>query len=115
MVRIEGKSALVDTYGTITIEIDRVPAREEWWIQAIAVQCSSTSQTTFTAYRNQIDFLNVIDMTERGNFNVADEASPKWIGSGSTIVVQWTGCSATDSLGNPSKGEVTMQIAKRQI
>jgi hypothetical protein len=114
-VRIEAASALVDTSGNITIELARVPAHEEWWIQSIAIRCSSILHSIFTAYRDQIEFSHVIDMTKRGNFNVADEASPKWLQSGSTIVVQWTGCSATDAVGNPTKGEVTMQIARRRV
>ena len=87
-MRIEADSALVDASGTITIELARVPARETWLIRSIVIECTSTVQTTFTAYRNNPDPLNVIDKTERGNFNVADEASPKWLASGTLIVVQ---------------------------
>jgi len=114
-VRIEDKSALVDADGTITIEVNRVPAHEEWWIQAIYVQCSSTSQCAFAAYRDEPEFGRVIAATNWGTFNTDDNGSEKWLQSGTRIVVQWTGCSATDSLGNPSKGEVTMQIAKRRV
>jgi hypothetical protein len=108
-------SGIVAPDGTITIELGPVPAREEWWVQSIAIRCSSTVQTTFAAYRDEVAFSRVLDMTQRGNFNVADEASPKWLASGSRIVVQWTGASATDAIGLPTRGDVAMQIARRRI
>ena len=113
-MRIEADSALVDSSGTITIELARVPARHTWLLDSIVVICSSTVQTTFTLYRNNPDPLNVIDMTERGNFNVADEASPKWLADGTLLVAQWIGASALDADGNVTRGSVSVQIEDLQ-
>jgi hypothetical protein len=114
-VRIESDSALVDASGTITIELARVPAHEEWWVQVIAISCTSTVQTIFYAFRDEPELSRVIDKTERGNFNVAEEESARWIASGARILVAWYGASMVDSQGNPTRGECSMQIASRRI
>ena len=109
-MRIESDSALVDAAGTITIELARVPARHTWLLDSIVISCTSTVQTTFTLYRNNVDPLNVIDMTEWGNFNVADEAHSKWLADGTLIVAQWIGASATDAKGIATRGNVSIQV-----
>jgi hypothetical protein len=111
-VRIESDSALVDASGTITIELARVPARHTWLVDSIVILCTSTLSTSFALYRNNVDPLNVIDKTKpgQGNNNVADEASPKWLASGTLVVAQWEGVSATDASGNATRGIVSIQV-----
>jgi hypothetical protein len=105
-------SALVDASGTIIIELARVPARHTWLVDSIVILCTSTLPTSFSLYRNNVDPLNVIDKTKpgEGNDNVADEATPKWLASGTLIVAQWVGASATDVNGIATRGSVSLQV-----
>jgi hypothetical protein len=73
------------------VEFEQVPLDELWLIERTVVQCTSTGATVAHLYQDVVDDLRVLDGTRVGNFDVADNASPLLLPSGSTLLVEWKG------------------------
>lgn len=80
--------------GLATVEFDQVPDSELWMLERASVFCDSETPTTFAFYLDQVDPARVLDYTNSGNSDVADESQPIQIPAGSILIGQWAGASA---------------------
>jgi hypothetical protein len=79
--------------GILTIDFEPVPPGLLWLLQRTAVSTTSTTPTRALLYAGAAVPQNFLDGTERGNLDVADNASPVLVESSTSLTVQWTGAS----------------------
>ena len=98
-----------DVDGLISVEFDPVAPGLIWLIQRITIMCTSTTSTRAMVYAGDPTPTNLVDGTDRGNLDVADELSPILLESCTPLTVQWTGASA----GAQGVVRVQYQIVQR--
>lgn len=77
--------------GVAEVDLEQVPAGQMWLIRRMAVSCTS-SGVTFTAYRNQAAPPNIVDATDAGVGDVADETQPIVLNESDVLLCVWSGC-----------------------
>lgn len=80
--------------GTIGVTFDPVPPGYFWLLQRFTVLCTSSTKTRAMVYAGDPAAQNLLDGTEVGNLDIADEQSPILLDSNTALTVQWTGASA---------------------
>jgi hypothetical protein len=80
--------------GVAQVQFGPVPDDRLWFLERLAVSCNSSSATTCTLYLDIIDPTHALDYTPAGNFDIADEAAPIQLPTGSTLLVVWSNASA---------------------
>ena len=83
-----------DGTGVMLVTFDPVPAGLLWLVQRVTVTTTSTTQTQAGVYAGDPTPANLVDGTNSGNLDVADQASPILVDSSVSLNVQWTGASA---------------------
>lgn len=68
-----------------------VPVGFLWLVQRISVYSASSTLTNATVFLDTIDPTTMLDYTNNGNNDIADEASPIVIDEGHSLVCQWKG------------------------
>jgi hypothetical protein len=84
--------------------LTQVPQDELWLLDRVVVVCTSSSTTSAFLYLNTADDRNVLDGTQVGNFDVADQSSPIQLPGGSTLLCRWAGAS------NGAVGTIRAQV-----
>lgn len=91
--------------GVATIELEQVPPGELWLLEHSVSYCTSSTATTMRLYAGAPDPLRLRDGSDRGNFDVAEWPRGLLFREGSSIVAQWSGCSAG------AVAAITLQVA----
>lgn len=92
--------------GIITCFFSFVPNGLFWAVDRISVKSDSATPTTCTVYVGQIADEYIMDQTNAGNLNIADETSPIYVPPGQQLIIQWTGA----SVGAVGKATVQYQV-----
>lgn len=80
-----------------------------WLLERITVTTTATGPTRAMVYAGGISPINFLDGTERGNFDVADNASPILVDSNTALTIQWSGV----ELGAVATARIQYQIVAR--
>lgn len=78
-----------DLSGVITAEFDPVPVGLLWLVQRVTVACSSSQPTAAGLYVGDPQPANLVDATQAGNLDTADESSPILVDSNVTLTCRW--------------------------
>lgn len=80
--------------GVATIELDQLESYEMWLVDHMVAQCTSTTGTAMRLYADTVSARNLRDGTDTGNFDVSDWPAGLLVRPSSSLIAQWTGCSA---------------------
>lgn len=83
--------AVIDATGVALVTFRRPPPGFFYLIERIAVSSTSALNTVASVYVGTVDPMNLIDFTQTGNGDIADEDSPILIGEQEDVLIQWTG------------------------
>lgn len=103
-------TAPADSSGVMLGRIPGPDAGYLWLIERMAVSTTSSGPTTAIVYAGIIDPAYVLDATQMGNADIADEASPILLDSAQDLICQWTGASS----GAVGTLNVQFQLVQRQ-
>jgi hypothetical protein len=90
--------------GTCATILGPVPEGDLWLIERIVVTCTSSTATTAIFYLDSISNANIVEGTQSGNLDFADENQPLEVDGARSLLAVWTGAS------NGAIGTVQAQI-----
>lgn len=79
--------------GIATITLDQLPTDTMWLVDQTVIQCDSTTPTTMRLYENTVSALSIRSGSDRGNFDEGDWSQGLLVRPGTSLVLQWSGCS----------------------
>jgi hypothetical protein len=80
--------------GVATIDVGQLGSEEMWLLDHAVVQCTSSASTRLRLYETVVDPLQLLDGSDKGNFDVADWPAGLLLSPGTSLVAQWTGAAA---------------------
>lgn len=84
---------VTDGSGVAVTSLGPVPTNEVWMVERIAIATTSLSPTTAKVYLGAVDPANIVDQTNNGDSDVADQVNPIIVPGGQSLIVRWTGVS----------------------
>jgi hypothetical protein len=90
--------------GTCQAVLPAVPDGDLWLIERIVVTCTSSTATTAVVYVDQASASSIVEGTQSGNLDFADENQPIEVDGSRALLVVWSGAS------NGAIGTVRAQI-----
>jgi hypothetical protein len=79
--------------GVATIDVGQLPDGEMWLLDHMVAQCDSTAATVMRLYEDSPQPLNLLDGSNKGNFDVADWPGGLLVRSSTSLIAQWAGAS----------------------
>lgn len=78
---------------TCTATLGPVPEGDLWLIERLVVTCTSSSTTTAILYLDSVSNANIVEGTQSGNLDFADENQPLQVDGARSLVAVWTNAS----------------------
>ena len=79
--------------GTCSVAFDQVPDTDQWLIERMIVSCTSSTATRAVHYLDRATPDQVLEGTNSGNLDFANESSPLRIMGSRQLLTVWTGAS----------------------
>lgn len=77
--------------GTMSVLFDPVPLDTSWQLERVVVSSTSSLPTRAYLFTDLADPRHLLDGTNSGNFDVADNTTPVTVGAGLALLVVWLG------------------------
>lgn len=107
--QVPASSGAAGAAGTCQVTFGPVPDNELWFLERLTVSCTSTTVSTCGVYLDLADPAHLLDWTPTGNSDIADEAAPIQVPSGSALLVVW----ANASVGAVGSARAQFTIMRR--
>ena len=95
--------------GIVTLTFPQVADGQLWLVERITVTSTSSTNTAAVVYAGDIDTVNVVDGTNSGNLDLADELSAILVDSTLALTIAWSGV----SVGKICTARIQYQIVQR--
>lgn len=89
--RREAASSEPAAGGTARVSFDGPDSSRLWLVERIAISCTSSTATSARVYAGDVGPLFLVDSTESGNADIADETSPVLVESTRPLIIVWSG------------------------
>ncbi len=96
--------------GSMVVQFPTVPDGEVWLVDRFVVSSTSTSATRARLYVDTADPSRLLDGSDAGNLDVADNSSPIQLLAGTALVIVWSGA----SLGAVGTARAQWSVMRRQ-